>query len=260
VIAVCGHDTQSAVSAVPAAEKDFVFISSGTWSLFGTEPDAPAAGERSRKCNFTNEGGVDYATAFLKNICGLWLIQESRRQWKREGKDFSFAALEEAALQAKPFKCFIDPDAPDFVQPGDMPGRIRDYCLRTGQEAPANEGETVRCIYESLALKYRDVFAQMRYCTGKTFSRLHIVGGGSQDATLNRMAADACGVPVFAGPTEATVLGNVAVQLISRGALRGVDDARAAIARSFSLSRFDPENGAAWDAAAGRYKEITHGI
>ena len=260
VIAVCGHDTQSAVTAVPTDEKSFAFISSGTWSLFGTELDSPATGERSRACNFTNEGGFDFSTAFLKNICGLWLIQESRRQWRREGREFSFAELEAAALAAEPFRSFIDPDAPDFVQPGDLPGRIRAFCERTGQPAPRSEGETVRCIYESLALKYRDVFAQMRYCTGKTFSRLHIVGGGSQDATLNRMAAEACGVPVIAGPTEATVLGNVAVQLISRGALRGVDDARAAIARSFSLTRFDPQDTGAWDAAAGRYKEITHGI
>lgn len=260
VIAVCGHDTQSAVTAVPTQEKDFAFISSGTWSLFGTEPDAPATGGRSRKCNFTNEGGFDHATAFLKNICGLWLIQESRRQWKREGKDLSFAALEAAANEAKPFQCFIDPDAPDFVQPGDLPGRIRDYCRRTGQSVPGTEGEIVRCIYESLAMKYRAVLAEMRYCTQKDFGGIYIVGGGSQDSTLNRMTASACGVPVSAGPTEATVLGNVSVQLIALGELQSVADARAAIARSFTLARFAPENTAAWDEAWETYKRVTNGL
>ena len=260
VIAVCGHDTQSAVTAVPTMEKDFAFISSGTWSLFGTEPDSPAAGERSFRCNFTNEGGFDYATAFLKNICGLWLIQESRRQWKREGKDLSFAALEEAAMHAKPFQCFIDPDAPDFVQPGDLPGRIRAYCERTGQTVPQTEGETVRCIYESLALKYRSVLEQMRYCTGKDYGSIYIVGGGSQDNTLNRMTADACGVPVSAGPTEATVLGNVAVQLISLGAMKDVAEARAAIGRSFALMRFAPQDRSVWDAAYEDCRKKIYGI
>ena len=260
VIAVCGHDTQSAVTAVPTEEKDFAFISSGTWSLFGTEPDAPAAGERSRRCNFTNEGGFNYTTAFLKNICGLWLIQESRRQWRREGREFSFAALEEAAMKAAPFRCFIDPDAADFVQPGDIPGRIRAFCERTGQSAPQTEGETVRCIYESLALKYRDVLEQMRYCTGKDYNSIYIVGGGSQDNTLNRMTANACGVPVSAGPTEATVLGNVAVQLISLGAMQSVEEARAAIARSFTPARFDPGDKAPWDAAYEACKQKIYGI
>ena len=260
VIAVCGHDTQSAVTAVPTAEKDFAFISSGTWSLFGTEPEVPCAGERSRRCNFTNEGGFDYTVAFLKNICGLWLIQESRRQWRREGREFSFAELENAAMEAAPFKCFIDPDAPDFVQPGDLPGRIRAFCERTGQPVPATEGEIVRCIYESLALKYRAVLEQMRYCTEKAFGSIYIVGGGSQDNTLNRMTADACGVPVQAGPTEATVLGNVAVQLIALGAMQSVAEARAAIAESFSPARFEPQDTAAWDGAYKKYKDLTHGV
>ena len=260
VIAVCGHDTQSAITAVPAKEKDFAFISSGTWSLFGTEPDAPATGPRSRACNFTNEGGCDYNTAFLKNICGLWLIQESRRQWKREGKEFSFAQLEEAAAAAKPFACFIDPDAPDFVQPGNLPARIRAYCERTGQTAPETEGETVRCIYESLAMRYRAVFEQLTYCTDKTFGSINVVGGGSQDGTLAQMTANACGVPVFAGPTEATVLGNVSVQLISLGALKSVDEARKTIADSFTLGRFEPRDTAVWAEAFERFKKVTNGI
>lgn len=260
VIAVCGHDTQSAITAVPTQEKDFAFISSGTWSLFGTEPDAPAAGEKSRLCNFTNEGGFDYATAFLKNICGLWLIQESRRQWRREGKEFSFAALEEAAAKAAPLVSFIDPDSPDFVQPGDLPGRIRAFCERTHQPVPATEGEIVRCIYESLALKYRHVFAQMQYCTGGSYRKIHVVGGGTQDQTLCRMTAHACGVPVYAGPTEATVLGNVSVQLIALGELSGVSEGRRAIAESFTPAEYLPAEGEAWAEAYERFREIIDGI
>ena len=260
VIAVCGHDTQSAVTAVPTQEKDFAFISSGTWSLFGTEPDAPATGERSRKCNFTNEGGFDYTTAFLKNICGLWLIQESRRQWRREGKEFSFAELETAAAAAEPFRSFIDPDAPDFVQPGDLPGRIRAFCERTNQPVPETEGETVRCIYESLALKYRHVFAQMRWCTGGSFRQIHVVGGGTQDKTLCKMTADACGVPVIAGPTEATVLGNISVQLIALGELTGIAEARKAIAKSAAPAHYLPENTEAWAKACERYQDIIDGV
>ncbi len=260
VIAVCGHDTQSAVTAVPTLQKDFAFISSGTWSLFGTEPDAPCAGERARKCNFTNEGGCDYTTAFLKNICGLWLIQESRRQWKREGRELSFAALETAAMAAKPFASFIDPDAPDFARPGNLPARIRAFCERTNQPVPADEGAVVRCIYESLALKYRAVFEQLSWCIEKTFGSINIVGGGSQDNTLNQMTANACGVPVYAGPTEATVLGNVAVQLISLGELGSVAEARKTIAGSFELGHFAPTDEAQWNEAYERYKKIVNGI
>lgn len=257
VIAVCGHDTQSAITAVPSEEKDFAFISSGTWSLFGTETDAPIVNERSYSFNVTNEGGYGYSTAFLKNICGLWLIQESRRQWMREGKEFSYAELEKAALGEKPFACFIDPDSPEFGIPGDLPTRIADYCRRTGQYIPETVGETVRCIYESLAMKYRAVFEGIEECTGKKYGHINVVGGGTKDTLLCGMTAESCGVPVFAGPIEATVMGNVAIQFIGCGEIADVAEARKIIAGSESLKKYVPENTDAWNAAYKTYKSVT---
>lgn len=257
VTAVCGHDTQSAITAVPSEEKDFAFISSGTWSLFGTETDAPIVNERSYAFNVTNEGGYGYSTAFLKNICGLWLIQESRRQWMREGKEFSYAELEKAALGEKPFACFIDPDSPEFGIPGDLPTRIADYCRRTGQYVPETVGETVRCIYESLAMKYRAVFEGIEECTGKKYGHINVVGGGTKDTLLCGMTAESCGVPVFAGPIEATVMGNVAIQFIGCGEIADVAEARKIIAGSESLKKYVPENTDAWNAAFKTYKSVT---
>lgn len=253
VISVCGHDTQSAVTAVPSEDKEFAFISCGTWSLFGTELEEPIVNETSKAFNVTNEGGYGYSTAFLKNICGLWLIQESRRQWKREGSDYSYAELEKLAVASRPFQCFIDPDAPDFVAPGDMPGRIREFCRRTGQYVPQTVGEVVRCIYESLALKYRHVFNGLKNCTGKDYAHINVVGGGTKDGLLCGMTASACNVRVCAGPIEATVLGNIAVQLLSLGELKDIAEARRVIARGENLKVFDPADPAVWDEAYGRY-------
>ncbi len=257
VIAVCGHDTQSAISAVPSDEKDFVFLSSGTWSLFGTELDKPIVNETSLRINVTNEGGYGYATGFLKNIIGLWLIQESRRQWAREGENYSYADLERLALAAEPFRCFIDPDAPEFVPRGDIPGRVRAYCEKTGQYVPQSVGEIMRCIYESLAMKYRQTLEKITLCTGKTYGKIHVIGGGVKDTLLCRMTADACGVPVLAGPIEATVLGNIAVQLIAGGAVQDIAQARAIIARSETLRTYDPEAQDAWQQAFARYLQAT---
>ena len=253
VISVCGHDTQSAVTAVPSEAKDFAFISCGTWSLFGTELEEPIVNETSKAFNVTNEGGYGYSTAFLKNICGLWLIQESRRQWKREGSDYSYAELEKLAVASRPFQCFIDPDAPDFVAPGDMPGRIKEFCRRTGQYVPQTVGEVVRCIYESLALKYRHVFNGLQNCTGKTYAHINVVGGGTKDGLLCSMTASACNVRVYAGPIEATVLGNIAVQLLSLGELKDIAEARRVIARGENLKTFAPDDPAVWDEAYRTY-------
>lgn len=257
VIAVCGHDTQSAVTAVPSEKEDFAFISSGTWSLFGTETKKPIVNDLSYSFNVTNEGGFGYSTAFLKNICGLWLIQESRRQWIREGKEYSYAELEKAALREKPFARFIDPDAPEFAVPGNLPARIADYCRRTGQSVPENEGQTVRCIYESLALRYRAVLEGIEKCTGKNYDSLNVVGGGTKDTLLCKMTADACNITVYAGPIEATVMGNVAVQLISGGDIADVVEARRIIANSGQLKCYSPENTAAWDEAYEKFKSVT---
>ena len=257
VIAVCGHDTQSAVTAVPSEKEDFAFISSGTWSLFGTETKKPIVNDLSYSFNVTNEGGFGYSTAFLKNICGLWLIQESRRQWIREGKEYSYAELEKAALREKPFARFINPDAPEFAVPGNLPARIADYCRRTGQSVPENEGQTVRCIYESLALRYRAVLEGIEKCTGKNYDSLNVVGGGTKDTLLCKMTADACNITVYAGPIEATVMGNVAVQLISGGDIADVVEARRIIANSGQLKCYSPENTAAWDEAYEKFKSVT---
>lgn len=257
VIAVCGHDTQSAVTAVPSEKEDFAFISSGTWSLFGTETKKPIVNDLSYSFNVTNEGGFGYSTAFLKNICGLWLIQESRRQWIREGKEYSYAELEKAALREKPFARFIDPDAPEFAVPGNLPARITEYCRRTGQSVPENEGQTVRCIYESLALRYRAVLEGIEKCTGKNYDSLNVVGGGTKDTLLCKMTADACNITVYAGPIEATVMGNVAVQLISGGDIADVIEARRIIANSGQLKCYSPENTAAWDEAYEKFKSVT---
>ncbi len=256
VIAVAGHDTQSAVTAVPTTEKDFAFISCGTWSLFGTEPEAPIVDDVSAALNFTNEGGYDRATGFLKNICGLWLIQESRRQWKREGKDYSYADLERFALESAPFRCFINPDDAAFSPPGNLPRRIKEFCEKTGQYVPQTEGEVVRCIYESLALRYRQVLEGLETCTGKTYPQINILGGGTKDKLLCQMTANSTRLPVFAGPIEATVWGNLALQLLATGELTSIAEARAMIAEAEALKRYTPEETEAWNAAYETYQTI----
>ena len=259
VIAVCGHDTQSAISAVPKPEGDIAFISSGTWSLFGTELDAPIVNEKTYEMNVTNEGGFDYVTGFLKNIVGLWLIQESRRQWRKNGQDYSFADLEKMALEAEPFKCFIDADAPEFVAPGDIPSRVCEYCRKTGQYVPQTVGEIMRCIYESLAMKYRETFEKIKECTGKNYDCLNVIGGGTKDTLLCKMTACSCGVEVKAGPVEATVLGNVAVQLISAGEFDSIKEAREIISASESLKIYLPENQDEWKTAYENYLKVLIG-
>ena len=257
VISVCGHDTQSAITAVPAEEKDFIFLSSGTWSLFGTELDTPIVNEKSLEMNITNEGGCEGKTGFLKNIIGLWLIQESRRHWGRHGENYSYADLEKLALEAEPFKCFIDPDAPEFTPMGDIPGRVREYCRRTNQYVPETVGEIMRCIYESLAMKYRQTFDKIKGCTGRDYPCIHVIGGGVKDGLLCRMTASSCNVPVKAGPIEATVLGNIAVQLLAQDCVKTVAEARKIIANSESLKIYDPADSDAWSKAYERFLEVT---
>lgn len=256
VIAVCGHDTQSAITAIPSEKKDFAFISSGTWSLFGTELEEPVVNEKAKKLNVTNEGGYDYTTAFLKNICGLWLIQESRRQWMREGKEYSYAELEQEALKAEPFKCFIDPDAPDFVAMGDMPERVREFCRKTGQYVPETVGEVMRCIYESLAMKYKYVLAGIEDCVGKKYDRIHVMGGGTKDTFLCAMTASSCNRTVYAGPIEATVLGNVAVQLMSSGDIKDISEARKIIANGENLKTYEPVDAHKWEEAYTEFVKV----
>lgn len=253
VISVCGHDTQSAITSVPCEDGDFVFLSSGTWSLFGTELDKPIVNETSMNINITNEGGFDGSTGFLKNIIGLWLIQESRRQWKREGKEYSYADLEKLALAAEPFKCFIDPDAPEFVPHGNIPERVREFCRKTGQYVPETVGEIMRCIYESLAMKYRLTFEKLRECTERDYPVIHVIGGGTKDGLLCQMTANSCDRTVKAGPIEATVMGNVAVQLMSDGSVKNIGQARKIVADSSELKTFEPKDTDKW---AGAYEDF----
>ena len=256
VVAVCEHDTASAVVAVPTKEKDFVYISCGTWSLFGTELDSPVISEESQKCNVTNETGYNNTTRFLKNIIGLWLIQETRRQFKRDGKDYSYAKMEELARAEKPFTCFIDPDASDFVTPGNMPQRIKDFCKRTGQTVPETDGQVIRCIYESLAMKYKYTFLQLKECCKRDFKVIHMVGGGTKDTFLCQMTADAANVPVVAGPIEATAAGNVAVQLMANGAISDIWEARKIIADSFEVVEYSVNDNASWENAYPEFVKI----
>jgi rhamnulokinase len=256
VIAVAGHDTQSALAAVPTAEKDFIFLSCGTWSLLGTELDEPIINEKSRACNITNEGGYGQKISLLKNIIGLWLIQESRRQWLREGKEYSFGMLEEMANSAKSLTCFIDPDAPQFVAAGNIPERIREFCKHTNQPIPQTVGEMIRCINESLALKYRYALKQLIECTGKTYNTIHMVGGGTQSKLLCQFTANACQREVKAGPVEATVLGNIVLQLIASGDVKDLAEGRNIIRNSQELVSFSPQEAAVWDDAYQKFKEL----
>ncbi len=260
VVAVAGHDTQCALAAAPAEEEDFVFLSCGTWSLLGTELKEPIINEKSKKYNITNEGGYGFKTSFLKNIIGLWLIQESRRQWKREGKEYSFSELEALASEAEPLQSLIDPDAKEFVPQGNIPKRIQKYCERTGQKVPQTIGEIVRCINESLALKYRYSLEQIEECTGISYSTLYMLGGGMQSKLLCQMTANACQKKVSAGPVEATVLGNIALQLIAAGQIKDIKEARECIKRSEEVHIYVPSEKEAekkqWEAAYQKMLEL----
>ncbi len=253
VIAIASHDTASAVAAVPSTDKDFIFISCGTWSLFGTVTDAPIMSEKSNEYNITNEYGFGGKTRFLRNIIGLWLIQETKRQYAREGKNYSYGDMEEMALKSEPFKFFIDPDDQVFVTPGDMPGRIREYCEKTGQGTPETVGEIVRCIYESIALKYKNSFSKISECTGKTYDSIHMVGGGTKDKLLCQMTANSTGAKVIAGPIEATALGNIAVQLYAKGE---ISDITSVIMNSTEIKTYEPTDEKAWNEAYERFVKI----
>lgn len=256
VIAVAGHDTQSALVSVPNKEDDFIFISCGTWSLFGTELEKPLINEKSSQYNITNEGGYGGKASFLKNIIGLWLIQESRRQWIKEGNEYGFGDLEVMAKSSQHLKCFIDPDAPEFVSAGNIPERIREYCKRTGQKTPDTKGEIVRCINESLALKYRYELEKIEECTGKKYKNIYMVGGGVKSELLCQMTSNACGCKVTAGPVEATVFGNIVLQLIASKSIKGLEEAKKIIAKLPDINHYDAKNASLWNEAYKRFKEV----
>ena len=257
VVNVASHDTASAVIAVPAKNNDFIYISSGTWSLMGAELPQPLINAETRGANYTNEGGAMGTIRFLKNIMGLWIIQESRRQWKREGYDYSFAQMETWAKEATPFQSLINPDPASFNTPGNMPEKIREFCRQTGQHVPETVGEVVRCIYESLALKYRYTVETIQRLMGKKTSMINVVGGGTKDKFLSQMTADACGIPVCAGPEEATAIGNLMMQAIAAGEVKDLSEAREVVANSFELKHYEPTGDrAAWDAAYEKFCKL----
>ncbi len=257
VVNVAAHDTASAVVAVPAKGDDFVYISSGTWSLMGTEIPEPIITDASYKYNFTNEGGYAGSIRFLKNIMGLWIEQESRRQWKREGKSYTFDELSDMAMASKPCQSLINPDDPAFVAPGNMPKRICEYCERTGQHVPENVGEIVRAIFDSLALRYRWAVEAIDDMKGKRTPFINIVGGGCKEAPLCQLCADSCDRPVFAGPVEGTAIGNLLVQAIAAGEIKDLHEARHVIRNSFEIKEYTPKgNTDMWDEAYARFLQL----
>jgi rhamnulokinase len=256
VIATCSHDTGAAVAAVPASGEDWAYLSSGTWSLMGVESPQPVINEQSRAMSFTNEIGFGNSVRLLKNIIGLWIVQECRRAWAKAGKKYDYATLEKMAVAAPPFVSLINPDDARFLSPENMPEKIAEFCTETGQPVPANHAAYVRCIYESLALFYRVTLRKLEKLTGKKIQKLHIVGGGSQSAILNHFAANALKIPVLAGPTECTALGNILLQAITLGHLPSHAAAREVVRNSFELKTFTPEHADSWDAAAKRFEKL----
>jgi rhamnulokinase len=256
VIASASHDTASAVVAVPTTTKNYAYNSSGTWSLLGLELEKPVINDAAYEANATNEGGVNGTIRFLKNIAGMWLIEQSRATWHEQGQDYEYGQLAALAEASTPFQSFIDPDADDFFAPGDMPGRIRDYCQRTGQPVPEHVGEVVRTIYESLALKYRLVLENLTAVSGQRVDLMHIIGGGSRNALVCQMTANAIGHPVVAGPAEATALGNAVVQLVALGEFKDIAEARQLLSQSEGMVTYQPKGMAGWDRAYERFQAV----
>ncbi|NBB77907.1 MAG: rhamnulokinase [Verrucomicrobia bacterium] len=256
VVTVGGHDTASAVAAVPSSAKNPAYLSSGTWSLMGIELPGPVISEDSYGDAFTNETGVGDTIRFLKNICGLWLIQESRRYWLDHGQDYSYGDMAGLAAEAEPFRSLIDPDAARFASAGHMPEKIQEFCRETRQPIPNTPGEIVRCIYESLALRYAEVWSKLPKYTEEKPDSLHVVGGGCQDEQLNQFTANALGARVFAGPVEATGLGNIIAQMMADGEISTLAEGRAIVARSFAIKTYEPTDTESWDAVKERFASL----
>jgi rhamnulokinase len=253
VIAPATHDTGSAVAAVPAQGNSWAYISSGTWSLMGVEIHKPLINDKTLQFNFTNEGGVGGTTRLLKNIMGLWLVQECRRTWEREGRSYSYEELARLAEAAPPFVSLIDPDQASFILPPSMPAAIGEFCRKTGQPAPVEAGAVIRCALESLALRYRWVLERLEELLGQRLDVIHIVGGGSQNSLLCQLAADACNRVVLAGPVEATAIGNVLLQAVGLRLLGSLADAREVVRQSFELRTFTPQSPDRWHEAYQRF-------
>ena len=255
-IAVGSHDTASAVAAIPNMNENSVFLASGTWSLMGIETTEANTSEEALRLGFTNEGGVDGAVLLVKNITGLWIVQECLRQWIREGHNYTWSEMMSAAGEATPFHYLIDPDAPQFSNECDMPRAIHDYCVATGQRVPQTVGAIVRGAFESLSLKYRSVLESLRSLTHRPLSTIRVVGGGGLNTLLCQMTADACGCPVVSGPVEASTFGNVMMQAVATGYLSNVRSGRIAIAESVECATFSPHRSGRWVEAYERFRAL----
>jgi rhamnulokinase len=256
VVAPATHDTASAAVAVPASGDDFVWLSSGTWSLLGGISDKPLVTPEALSYNFSSYGGAGGVCLPWKNIMGLWLVQECRRIWTRAGEELSYGELTRMARAARPFTAVVEPDHPSFLAPADMPAAIQAYCRDTRQTVPDSKGEIVRTALEGLALKYRWVVDKLEILLNRKFNALHVVGGGSQNKLLCQFAADATGLPVIAGPVEATAIGNIAVQAVATGHLASLDEARQVIRRSFGVVTYEPAESTPWHEAYERFEKL----
>jgi rhamnulokinase len=254
VVAVAEHDTGSAVISVPSLDETSAYLSSGTWSLLGVESPKPVINKMTFGTNYTNEGGYNRSTRLLKNIMGLWIFQECKRAWDKEGTPMSFGELTDLAYSARPFAAFIDPDDNSFYSPGGMPDKIRSYCEKTGQPVPVSKAEIVRCIMESLALKYRMAVEELEQIVGYKISSIHIVGGGSKNTILSQFTANATNKRIIAGPVEATAIGNILVQLIAMKEIKNLNEGRELVRNSFSLKEYLPQEN--WDEAYSRFLNI----
>jgi rhamnulokinase len=256
VIAVATHDTGSAVAAVPFEERGGVFLSVGTWSLVGVETDAPLINDATFAANLSNEGGVGGTFRLLRNVIGLWLLEECRRTWAAQGHEFTVTELVAMAERAAPLVSFVDPNAPMFLEPCDMPARLASYCLASAQPEPADVGATVRCLLESLALKHAQTVRLLTDATGHEATRLHVVGGGARNELLCQWTADASGLPVTAGPEEATLYGNLIVQAMALGEISSLDQGRDLVRRSFLSPTYEPSGEALWGEARERFDAL----
>ena len=256
VVASASHDTASAVAGIPMEGSGNLWLSSGTWSIMGIESPDAVTSEAALAAGFCNELGVNGSVRFLKNISGLWLIQECRRQWELDGEKLDYATMERMAAAADPFTAFIDPDDPVFASPGNMPDKILAWCQKSGQQPPQDKGTIIRIATDSLALKYRTVLESIQALTGRTYQRLHAGGGGTKDRPLCQATANALGIEVVAGPVEATSCGNVITQMLGTGHLQDLRQARELIQRSFDFQSYQPQDRAAWDAAYARFCKI----
>lgn len=257
VIAVAGHDTASAVASVPTLSSRFAYLSSGTWSLMGIETTEPIINETSSSLNFTNEGGIEGTIRFLKNICGMWLLEKSRLEWGVNAEDNAYPQLIADARQSEGFVSFINPDDPMFANPVSMVKAIQDYCSSTGQDVPHTKAQLTRCIFDSLAMRYRQVFDYLKDFAGYPIEQLHVIGGGSKNSLLNQFTANALGVNVVAGPTEATAIGNIMMQAKSAGIYDSIEAMRTSINNSVDLKTYTPEDTALWNDNFQKYLAVT---